>query len=182
MYADPFVMSSAITLWSARNQYTFNHVAKILTADYSPIENTDRIEDVTVSRSRDMTDNTDTTGSKSEGLETGSTETNSGTDTTENKTSAENASDYQPDDQTTLTHGHVVSTTGASTKTGSSTVNTDKTIDEDETTTTTSRMHGNIGTVTNNRMQLEEYSMLRDYNPYTFLAGLFEEQLTLFVY
>lgn len=182
MYADPFVMSSAITLWSARNQYTFIHVAKILTADYSPIENTDRIEDITVSRSRDMTDNTGTTGSKTEGLETGSTETNSGSDVTENTTSALNASDYQPDDKTELTHGHVITTAGGSTKTSDSALNTDKTVDEDETTTTSSHVHGNIGTVTNNRMQLEEYSMLKDFNPYSFIAGLFENDLTLYIY
>ena len=37
MYADPKVMQSAITLWSAKNQYTFEHVGKIYAADYSPI-------------------------------------------------------------------------------------------------------------------------------------------------
>ena len=58
IYADPRIMASAITIWSARNQYTFAHVGKIFDAVYSPIENKDYYEDETIGRSRDMTDNT----------------------------------------------------------------------------------------------------------------------------
>ena len=186
MYADPYVMASAINLWSAKNQYTFEHVGKILTAVYSPIENTDKYEDITVTRERDMTDNTSGENSKTEQLytNTGTMETNGGTDTTENTTSAMNESDYQPDDKIELTHGHTIEThvNGNSTRTTGGDMSTDKTIDEDETTTTTNHTHGNIGVTTNTTLQIEEYKLLHDYNPYTFLAGLFENDLTLFIY
>lgn len=202
MYADPRVMSSAITIWSARNQYTFAHVGKIFNAIYSPIENKDYYEDETIGRSRDMTDNTTGSNTRAENLSTNNSttvteqkiSTHSGTDTTtdEAETSAYNASDYQDNNKNTseLQHGEVISDAGngSTTGTGSSAKQiagnrTDnKTIDEDETTTATRHQHGNIGITTNNKMQIEEYEMLATYNPYSFIAGLFENELTLFVY
>lgn len=202
IYADPRVMASAITIWSARNQYTFAHVGKIFNAIYSPIENKDYYEDETIGRSRDMTDNTTGSSTRAENLSTNNSttvteqkiSTHSGTDTTtdEAETSAYNASDYQDNNKntSTLLHGEVISDAGngSTTGTGSSAkqiagARTDnKTIDEDETTTTTRHQHGNIGVTTNNKMQLEEYEMLATYNPYSFIASLFENELTLFVY
>jgi hypothetical protein len=186
LYADPYVMASAVNLWNAKNQYTFEHVGKIFSAEYSPIENTDKYESTTVERNRDMTDNTSGTNNKTEGLETANnnTEMNSGKDTTENTTSAMNASDYQPDDKSELTHGHRIETrnAGSSTRTTDTELATDKTIDEDETTTTTARIHGNIGVTTNTTLQIEEYKLLHDYNPFAFIAGLFENDLTLCIY
>ena len=202
MYADPRVMASAITIWSARNQYTFAHVGKIFNAIYSPIENKDYYEDETIGRSRDMTDNTTGSNTRAENLSTNNSttvteqkiSTHSGKDTTtdEAETSAYNASDYQDNNKNTseLQHGEVISDAGngSTTGTGSSAKQiagnrTDnKTIDEDETTTATRHQHGNIGISTNNKMQIEEYEMLATYNPYNFIAGLFENELTLFVY
>lgn len=194
LYADPAVMQSAITVWSSKHQYTFEHVAKIYVASYSPIENYDRYEDTTTDRSRNMTDNTTGSNSKNESISSSTsgsdTQTHSGTDTTTEtvETSAYNASTYQPDSKTTtgLLHGEQVqdysSSTGSSTKgtTGSNTVN--KTVNEGETTTNTGHMRGNIGISTAMSMELEEYSFLDKYNPYDFLASVFENELTLFIY
>jgi hypothetical protein len=202
MYADPFVMASAITLWSARNQYTFEHVGKIFSASYSPIENKDYYEDITIERERDMTDNTTGTSEKSEDLTTGGTTTanenkttaHTGTDKTteEDTTSASNSSSYQPFNKTetdilhgeTITENGTIGTTsnGSSNKTISGTLANDKTIDENEKTGTTSHQHGNIGVSTFFDLQGGEYKLLAEYNPYTFISGLFENELTLFVY
>lgn len=190
MYADPYIMASAVTLWSARNQYTFIHVGKIYSAVYSPIENKDYYEDISVTRERDMTDNTVGSLDRTENVDAtvDKTTTHSGTDTTtdEMDTSAYNASDYQDKDKTTstLVHGEVIRDAGGtgSDKTIDADSTTDKTIDEDETTTTTSHQHGNIGVSTFFDLQGGEYKLLADYNPYTFISGLFENELTLFVY
>lgn len=201
LYADPFVMKSAVTLWSAKNQYTFIHIGKIFEAEYSPIENTDKYDSITVNRSRDMTDNTEMQSAKVEDLDTTSgtmtttnnTQGHSGKDTTtsEDATSAENVSTYSPKDKNetetvyassiTDTGSGTSNTTATSDKTTNLSGSNDKTIDEDEVTTTTQHLHGNIG-ITNNALQTEEYDFLRDYNPYNFIAGLFESELTLFVY
>ena len=186
MYADPRIMQSAITLWSAKNQYTFIHVGKIYNAEYSPIENTDRYDEIIVDR--DLKDGTTINSTKTEDGETTNTNTNThaGTDTTtvEETTSAENVTDYQPKDETTSTavYGSTITDNGGSSLDKTTTTNgTNKKI-VDENTKTTQHLHGNIGVSTNTKLQTEEYTLLEKYNPYDFIAGLFENSLTLFVY
>lgn len=186
MYADPNVMRSAITLWSAKNQYTFVHVGKILDAVYSPIENKDYYEQT--SRERELTD--DTTGSidKSENTSMTSDKTtiHSGTDTTtdEDTTSAYNVSTYQNNNKstTTLQHGENIRDAGtaSSGKTTDTDTETNKTVNEGE--TITAHQHGNIGVSTFFDIQRGEYQLIAEYNPYSFIAGLFENELTLYIY
>ena len=202
IYADPSVFKSAVTIWSAKNQYTFEHVNKIYIADYSPIENTDRYETITVDHTRDMSDNTkgDSTrnesvnGTKHETTKDNKSITNSGTDTTveEDTTSAYNSGSYQNADRikTDLTHG--AKTTESDTITDDSTANskknivgnqnTDKTVNESEKTTTTTHTHGNIGVTSNTTLIEEDYSLMANYNPYNFISGLFENELTICIY
>ncbi len=210
LYADPGVMASAIAVWSAKNQYTFVHVGKIYEASYSPIENYDRYEDITVKRNRDLSDDTEANSNKIEKLNTTASEntnssvsenktsTHSGTDTTTetSEVSAEDSSTYQPDTKTTsgLTHGESITdkgsgttntTTGTTSNTGKDTTSDsvqNKTVKELENTSTINHTHGNIGVTTAMKMETEEMEYLKAYNPYTFLAGLFENNLTLFVY
>ena len=198
MYADPFTMRSAIDIWSKKNQYTFEHIAKIYTAEYSPIENTDKYDSITVDRNRALGDNTAIHNTKTEDLDTSSDTNTSGTskhtgadtNTVEETTSAENVSDYQPDSKSvsTLDHGELITdsnrsfTKGESDKKTNIDGTTEKEVDEAEKTTTTQHTHGNIGVTTNTTLQVEEYKLMADYNPYTFIAGLFENELTLCVY
>ena len=186
MYADVNVMRSAINLWSARNQYTFIHVGKIYSAEYSPIENTDRYDSVTVVRDRDLSDGTITSSNKGENATTTNTNTHGGRDVThvDETTSADNVDDYQPKDhtQTTADYNSTITDNGTLSKSTVITGSNNKTVGEDETTTTTQHLHGNIGTTTNTLLQSEEYALIKDYNPYSFIAGLFENELTLFIY
>ena len=185
-FADPFVMSSAIAIWSAKNQYTFKHVDKIYKAQYSPIENYDRYEDMSSNRNNSLKDDTGHTGTKTEGTTFNKTSTHSGTDTTTdtNETSAYDSSTYQPDSKLTskLEHGEKVTDSGGSTKTTTNNLHDKKTATENETTNQNNHIRGNIGVTTADAMQAEEYEFLGKYNPYEFLAGLFENELTLYVY
>lgn len=198
MYADPFTMRSAIDIWSKKNQYTFEHIAKIYTAEYSPIENTDKYDSITVDRNRALDDSTAIQNTKKEDIDTSSDTTTNGTtkhtgtdtNTVEDTISAENVSDYQPNDKTvsTMEHGETIADNNKSVTKGESDRTTDingttiKDVDEAETTTTTQHTHGNIGVTTNTTLQVEEYKLMADYNPYSFIAGLFENELTLCVY
>ncbi len=197
-FADPYVMRSAITVWSAKNQYTFEHIAKIYEADYSPIENYDRYEDMSTNRDRTMDDDTTNHSTKNEVIINDNTVTNdltqqhSGKDSTvdENTTSAYDASTYQPDNKSTsdLTHGEKITNTGTVKTNGSinkgdtNNSTTNKDIKELEKTTQNNHIRGNIGVTTATAMQKEEYEMLGKFNPYSFISGLFENDLTLFVY
>lgn len=185
-FADPYVMASAITVWSAKNQYTFEHIAKIYKADYSPIENYDRYEDMETNRDRTMDDYTTNSGSKTEGVTSNRTTSHSGTDTTTDtaETSAYDSSTYQPTDKTTsaLLHGESVTDGGNSTKNTTTGSANDKDVKEKEKTTQNNHIRGNIGVMTATAMESEEYEFVKNYNPYEFIAGLFEDSLTLFVY
>lgn len=190
VYADPFVMASAIAVWSAKNQYTFNHIAKILTAEYNPIDNKDYYEETTTKRERDLKDNTigNTKKSDTSNVSTDKTTTHSGTDQTveEATTSAYNSSSYQPDDKTTtdIKHGESIKDKGTGNTKTDSNLNstTDKKIDEDETIKVTTHQRGNIGVTSFFDIERGEYQLMEDYNPYDFLAGLFENELTLCIY
>lgn len=197
-FADPYVMKSAIAVWSAKNQYTFEHVAKIYKADYSPIENYDRYEDMSTNRDRKMDDDTTSKGSKYENAFGTNNVTNdllqehSGKDSTvdENTTSAYDASTYQPENKSTsdLTHGEKIADTGTvatNTSQNRSTTNdttTAKDVVENEKTTQKNHIRGNIGVMTATAMQEAEYELLGKFNPYSFISGLFENDLTLYVY
>jgi len=185
-FADPYVMKSAIAVWSAKNQYTFDHVAKIYKADYSPIENYDRYEDMETNRDRTMDDTTKNTGTKTDRVNSNRTTAHSGTDITTDtqETSAYDSNTYQPTDKTTssLQHGESVTDGGNSTKTTTNNLTNDKDVTENEKTIQNNHIRGNIGVMTATAMQEAEYELLGKYNPYEFIAGLFENDLTLFVY
>lgn len=197
-FADPFVMASAVTVWSAKNQYTFKHVAKIYEASYSPIENYDRYEDMNTDHNRTMKDDTKSNNNKVEKVDLSNnvkedrTTTHSGTDTTtdETKTSAYDDSTYIPENKSTsdLKHGESISEEGDTNTTNNTSKNTNssgsvnKGVNENEKTIQKNHIRGNIGVTTADAMQKEEYELLNKYNPYEFIAGLFENDLTLFVY
>lgn len=49
-YSEPQVMQELTQLWFRTNQWQFEHLIKIILAEYSPIENTDRYSDHSVTR------------------------------------------------------------------------------------------------------------------------------------
>ena len=186
LYADPYVMTTAINLWSAKNQYTFEHVGKIYNAVYSPIENKDLYSETIEDRNRDLTDDTSANNKKTDTLEADNDTVHSGTDNTtvENTTSAYNSSSYQPDSKETtyFNHGEKINNKGTSIRDVNTDITNNKKVNEKEGSKTIIREHGNVGVTSNTQLQTEEYGLLTKFNPYTFLAGLFENELTLFVY
>ena len=190
MYADPRVMASAINVWSAKNQYTFKHIGDIFKAEYSPIEN----KNYYTTRERELNDNTTGESTKTDNTSantSGNTQkitAHSGVDTTRetDTTSAYNESDFQNKDQiaTTLEHGESIADTGNASTTSQTarTVGVESSNDKIITETEMNHEHGNIGVSTNFDLQRGEYDLLSDYRPYDFIASLFENELTLFVY
>lgn len=83
---------------------------------------------------------------------------------TERTISAENVSTYSPDNKTV--------DSGSDTRTGGDT--------EDRTLTV--NRHGNIGVTTNQQMINEELDLLDRFNPYKFIADLYEKQLMIGLY
>lgn len=198
MYADPSVFQSAVTVWSAKNQYTFVHVGKIYEADYSPIENKQYWTEHETGRG--LTDNNFAQTNTRQGsfktnngeVDQHKTTTHSGTDTTRDhqNTSAYNSADFQPENQdiTTIEHGEVIGDVGGGSSANAVMLNKNSgstQIDNKfvtEKVKETSKEHGNIGISSNFELQKGEYQLLTDFRPYDYLSGLFENELTLFVY
>lgn len=140
LYSEPAVMKAAIAQWFAARSWTFDHLIKIIAAEYSPIENYDRKEDYTkntanirdVSEVLSGTDQRDIT-EKLSGMDRHDiTETLSGTDqrdttetlsnsdtttrsvegdlTTEQEVSAYNSSSYVDSQKSTVTDGQEITT------------------------------------------------------------------------
>lgn len=127
LYTDVDFVKAALRLWSLKNEDSISRIYEALTAEYNPIHNFDRYEEV--SETTDTSETTDYTGSETTGYTgsettsytgsevtdyTGSeTSTHTGSETTdytgsettsetvegstENKISAYNVSTYQPD-------------------------------------------------------------------------------------
>jgi len=199
IYPDPYTFRAAITLWAKKNQYTFFHIDKIMLSEYSPIENV--FEDKTTSRKFDgKTDTTNSAKGESTGTKkttTGDNLTNditteSGTDhnDTTNTMSAYDVNTYSPDNKSEneIRYGHMSTrnysrngTENTNTTGHTKTDNTGKEVKDDSETIKENR-HGNIGITSANKLQIEEYNMLAEFNPYNFIAELFETELTLCIY
>lgn len=166
LYSEPEVQRNATQQFFYENQWNFDHVLKIIKAEYSPIENVfeDRTETENINRTHE-----DTT-------DYGKTITTSGNENTrtENKISAENGSTYSPDtertentmDSSTHTESGQDARSGAGTEGRRFNMN----------------RHGNVGTVSANKLINEELDLLERFNPYKFIADLYEKELIIGLY
>lgn len=181
LYADPEFMRNAIGMWGRKHYYTFDKWIKAMNIEYSPLENYDRIEDWTDTGNR---------GEKSQARrDSGNTRTFDNQDkrtldtnvTTENTVSAFDSSSYQPSDKS------------ESDNSGTDTVDYSGTIKDEfgegssgQTTenkkdTHTGRVHGNIGTLTSQKMLTDEYEVAR-FNIVEQITDIFILEFTIPVY
>lgn len=178
LYGEPDVFTAIAGDWFQEKQWTFEHLVKIVKAEYSPIENYDRYEDIKDTRSGNSKDTHG--GSDQRKFTADDKDTNSGTDTTENTISAENASTYQPDSKRTITNGLTVDMDRDQTTTdtyGKTITRTDSGSD-----TRTAHLHGNIGVTQTSEMILNELGMLSRFDPYKWIAEQFEKDFMLMIY
>ena len=198
LYSEPETQRAATQQFFFENQWNFAHIVKIIEAEYSPIEN--------VAEWRN--EKTKNSGADTLTISKNSTETHSGTDErsikesgntidsqtgetrTEHEISAENATTYQEDNLDVVTHGRIDTTThGKGTKDdlthgevishgGSDTHKTEKGSSTDYDV----YRHGNVGVTTNQFLIDSEISLLERFNPYRFIADLYEKELILGLY
>lgn len=211
LFLEPEVQRMATQQFFFENQWNFEHVLKIIRAEYSPIENVAEWRDEkqtgenihTQKRERGETeqhsgkDERDIKESGSTTDREGGTTKNaeSGTTTETNEISAENVSTYQSDNKQTVQHGKIDTTTHGKTDT----TEHGKIVDDDftygekvqrngnETITDkdsgdrglSMHRHGNVGVTTNQDMINQELELLERFNPYRFIAELYEKELII---
>ena len=198
LFSEPEVQRAATQQFFFENQWNFDHVLNILEAEYSPIENVQEFrqestknsgaDTLTISRNSTETHSGKDMRSIQESGTTGTQET--GTTGTENQISAENATTYQPDNKSTVTHGAGETTThgkktsddlthGETIAHGGSDIHKQ---DRGSRTDFEVFRHGNIGVTTNQQMINQELDLLERFNPYRFIADLYEKELMLGIY
>lgn len=170
LYSEPDTMKTAIQYWFAARSWTFEHLIKIILAEYNPIENYDRNEKYkrTNKQNRDIS------------------ETNSGTDTTERsvkgdvtsvgEVSAYNSGSWENASRSVTTDGQTITTDLEHGKK----IKTDDDLDASE--DYEGRTHGNIGVTTTQQMLEQEIALLNEFNVYEWISKEFQSDLMLSVY
>lgn len=210
-YNDPDTFRNITTIWFERKQWTFEHLIQIIQAEYSPIDNVfeERTDTTEYGHTNTKTGGfKDTNGGKDTVENSGKDVTaftgtdqrdiaNTGTDTTTNTISAMNSSSYQPDNESALLHGHSVDDdiTYGKTETLTNGKKTDTThghtlerVYNSEKDTqggkdvVTMKRHGNVGTVSVDKLINEELELLRHFDIYGYIAELFEDENMLMIY
>lgn len=178
LYSEPEVQRDATQQFFFENQWNFEHIVKILNAEYSPIENV----------AEERTETTRNSGTDSLTISRNSSEQHTGQDVNQEsgqtiitrEVSAENATTYQADNKETeahgkgdtLTHNHTITNAGNDTHRSEKDGRTDYTVSR----------HGNIGVTTNQDMINQELDLMQRFNPYRFIADLYEKELMLGIY
>lgn len=157
VYADPFFLQNAISIWADREAATFERWVNALAIEYAPLENYDRHENWTDTLDSDGTSRT--TG-------TNDTSTN-GTVTTD--VSAYDSNGYQPKEKVTT----------AETIDNDTTENNTSTLDNEG--VHTGRIHGNIGVTTSQQM-LESELDLGYWNIYSRITDMFLKEFCIMIY
>lgn len=173
LYSDPMSLKTNIGIWSDREAATFKRWVDALAIEYAPLENYDRIEA--------WTDTLDSDGtSRTTGTSDTTTTTNEdivGQSTVQTDVSAYDSSGYQPKEKVTTNSRTDDDTT--------------QTIDNDTTENNTStldntaehrgRVHGNIGTMTSQKMLADELD-LGYWNIYSRITDMFLKEFCIMIY
>lgn len=201
MRPEPSYMKKHIGVWSKRRLLTWTKLYDTLNLKYNPIDNTDKYEDYTDTRTTSRT----TAGTSALNAEDTTALNTSGTDArTENETtgttrnesvkhdvSAENASDYQADARDTTSANTdesrknsvtgTTSTNSSGTTSTTSNGTTNETEDYADTFTHALHTHGNIGVTTTQQMIEAERECVR-YNLYEEIAQDYQLAFCLDIY
>lgn len=189
MRPDPAILKRHIASWSKRKQKIWKKMYDSTVQEYNMIENYDRFEDSTDTRTVDTKETSTGTieGTTSENANRNEQNTNTETPnlTTENKVSAENVDTYQPESQSTQsgTNKNVEDRTLTDTNSSEMNQNNNGTRDENvlDDFTHTARVHGNIGVTTAPQM-IEEFRRVENFDIYVYIADEFKEEFCLKVY
>lgn len=160
LWSDAYFFRNMVGVWSKKWQRTFDRWSNVLSIDYNPLENYDRMEE--------WTDDEKET-SLLKGTITGNTTTiENGTN--KNDVSAFNDANYQPNGRNTIENN---SQDNSSSTSDSNTDTTRKNI-------RTGRSHGNIGVTTSQQM-LESELNIAKFNIYEGIVDIFASEFCLLV-
>lgn len=158
IYPSPAFMKQAVTMWGSTMQPTFDRVWSAINIQYNPIENYDRQETESSTANREHGGSDISQGST---IDSGTlTNKIAGFDSATLVDHDESISSATGTDRTELTHGETI----------------------EDTTSRTSRIHGNIGVTTSQQMLESELDLVPRLNFYRFIAEEFKKRFCILVY
>lgn len=157
LFSDPNFMKATFYSWSVKWRKTFEKWLEGYNATYNPIENYDRFEEYSDTRTGHNT------------VQASDTSTSSGSGTTTNTRSAYDSASYAPHDK-----AEEVSS-GTNTSSSNSTGNTSESVIH------TAHLHGDIGITTPAQM-LEGHYEISKWNLYEHIADVFLQEYVIAIY
>ena len=174
LYTDPLFMRKAIGIWSDKWNLELTRIYQALTAEYNPIYNYDRYEGST--DIHNATDKPEYTDKQTNNYTITNEQLENSTD--EHKISADNSSEYQPEDKN-------ISNFGKNSSQNKGTIQKDikgTTKNLSEGFTHEAHMYGNIGVTTSASMVTEVVEQRLQYNLYSIATRLFASELLIGIY
>lgn len=169
IYSDAGFLTEAIGLWSKKNYRTFSKWITALNIEYNPLENYDRMEEWTDTRSMNSSAN-----ASGEAHDVNTINANSNGESS-NLKSAFDSSEYSPYDKNINTNN------SGSTGTTSTTNATNSTANESENANKIGRAHGNIGVTTSQQMLQSELDIAQ-WNIVEKITELFINEFCIPIY
>lgn len=190
LYPDYNTMSVMIAAWSAIELPVWNRIYKASLLDYNPIENYNRTEIETISddRTEQHTGNDINRDSGTDTTKNISTaeQANSGQDTTATAISAYDSDALHTKENIATIHGHKINDSGVSDSTmtygKTETFTHGEKIEHSGDTTRNNHTTGNIGVTTSQQMLEQEYNIAALLNVSKMIVESFKERFCLLVY
>lgn len=157
LYPDPDYLAGSIKLWGLKHYFTFQKWAEALEAEYNPIENYDRYEEWT------------DTGSGTQKADIKTSGTNNGSTQTDTRVSTYESSTLHIRDRVNGTSRDTTATQSGSTQ------------QTDGTSHHVGHVHGNIGVTTGQQMVQSSLDLYK-WNLYQHIADLFKIEFCVMTY
>lgn len=182
IYPQASFAENAIAVWAKSRVNAWDRVYKALTAEYSPIENTDRYSEINETTVREKDISEERNGNS--GL-TGTTDSKGGIDGT--SVNAESVAAYDSENFTNNNRNDITSKTEESNQTKTENLTSSHatlTNDEDEKIGFghTEHTHGNIGVTTNQAMINEELKLRADNDFISYVVADFKKTFCILIY
>lgn len=190
LYSEPKIMQTAIRQWFRSREWTFDKLIDIIEAKYSPIENTDRYEEMSrdenLKRTENEKGNRDTTRDRDLDREASINDNVRVDNTTEDKVSAYNTDSYSESSQRTGADSTDSTRDEEENIDERETVKETHGLDASENADTTEKLvrhvHGNIGVTSNVALIREQLGLLEEFNIYNWIAMNLRHSLFLEVW
>lgn len=183
---DPEILKYYIAKWSTRRLPLWERYAAAISAEYNPLENYDRTETRTENKEGAFKRIGSTTTSDEGTVTKADTGTvgEAGTDTTTDQRAADNATGWSDYDKSSLQRNNTVTNnlTNLETRDLSGLSRQNVNDEHSEDTTTSSRIHGNIGVTTSQQMLTSELDLIPRLDLIDYIADDWHSEFNLMIY